>query len=121
MCNSVFWFHLCKQRNLSITDTLGPYIFGHFCCNIEVFPLSEVKNVLVTPIGIKIFVLIMVIFSIVSALIGGFVIREDPLYFVAQSCGMEKYWIAKSLKEWCGDFAKYWQVAVNLPERSPVT
>ena len=33
-------------------DTLGPDIFGHFCCNIERgFPLMEAENALVTPVG----------------------------------------------------------------------
>ena len=43
--------------NLSITDTLGLDIFGNFCSNIaRDFTLSEVKNVLVTSVGTKIFV-----------------------------------------------------------------
>ena len=50
------------QWNLSITDTLEPDIFGHFLLQYRGFPLSEVKNVFVTPVGTKIFV----IFSIVS-------------------------------------------------------
>ena len=49
------------QWNLSITDTLGP---GQFLLQYRGFPLSEVKNVLVTPFGIKIFVLIIEVFSI---------------------------------------------------------
>ena len=51
------------QWNLSIIDALGPDIFGHF---FRGFPLSEVKNVLVTPFGTKIFVLITEVFSIES-------------------------------------------------------
>ena len=39
--------------NLSITDTLGPDIFGHFLLQYRGFPLSEVKNVLVIPVGPK--------------------------------------------------------------------
>ena len=54
------------QWNLSITDTLGPDIFGHFLLRYRGFPLSEVKSVLVTPFGTKIFVLIMEVFSIES-------------------------------------------------------
>ena len=54
------------QWNLSITDTLGPSIFGQFLLQYRGFPLSEVKNVLVTPVGTKIFVLIMKVFSIES-------------------------------------------------------
>ena len=54
------------QWNLSITDTLGPDIFWHFLLQYKGFPLSEVKNVLVTPVGTKIFILIMEVFSIVS-------------------------------------------------------
>ena len=54
------------QWNLSITDTLGPDIFGHFLLQYRGFPLSEVKNVLVAPFETKIFVLIMEIFSIES-------------------------------------------------------
>ena len=45
-------------------DTLGPDIFGHFLLLYRGFPLSEVKNVLVTPVGTKIFVLIMEVYSI---------------------------------------------------------
>ena len=58
--------HLPIQWNLSITDTLGPDIFGHFLLQYRGFPLSEVKNVLVAPFGTKIFVLIMEVFSIES-------------------------------------------------------
>ena len=54
------------QWNLSIMDTLGPDIFDHFLLQYRVFPLLEVKNVLVTPFGTKIFVLIMEVFSIES-------------------------------------------------------
>ena len=50
------------QWNLFITDTLGPDIFGHFLLQYRGFSLSEVKNVLVTPVGTKIFVLIMEVF-----------------------------------------------------------
>ena len=42
------------QWNLSIMDTLGP----------DIFPLSEVKNVLVISIGTKIFAVNMEVFSI---------------------------------------------------------
>ena len=52
--------------NLSIADTLGPGIFGHFLVQYRSFPLSVVKNVLVTPFGTKMFVLIMEVFSIES-------------------------------------------------------
>ena len=51
------------QWNLSITDTLGPDISGYFLLKYRGLPLSEVKNVLVTPFGTKIFVLIMEVFS----------------------------------------------------------
>ena len=54
------------QWNLSITDTLGPDISGHFMLQYRGFPLLEVKNVLVTPCGTKIFVLIKEVFSIES-------------------------------------------------------
>ena len=54
------------QWNLSIVDILGPDIFGNFLLQYRGFPLSEVKNVLVTHFGTKIFVLIMEVFSIVS-------------------------------------------------------
>ena len=47
-------------------DTLGPDIFSHFLLLYRGFPLSEVKNVLMTHFGAKIFVLIMEVFSIVS-------------------------------------------------------
>ena len=50
------------QWNLSITDTSGPDIFGYFLLQYRGFPLSEVKNVLVTSVGIKIYVLIMEVF-----------------------------------------------------------
>ena len=38
-------------------DTLGPDIFDHFLLQ---YSLSEIKNVLVIPVGNKIFALIMV-------------------------------------------------------------
>ena len=70
---------LCRiQWNLSITDTLGPDIFDHFLLQFRDFPLSEVKNVLATPFGTKIFVLIMEVFSMES-LIGGFVKRGSTV------------------------------------------
>ena len=61
-------FFMCSiiQWNLPITDTLGLDIFGHFLLQYRDFALSEVKNVLVTPFGTKIFVLIMEVFSIES-------------------------------------------------------
>ena len=37
-------------------DTLAPDIFGHFLLQYKGFPLSEVKNVLVTPVGTKLFI-----------------------------------------------------------------
>ena len=43
-------------------DTLGPDIFGHLLLQYRGFPLSEVKNVLKTPVGTKTFVLIMEVF-----------------------------------------------------------
>ena len=58
--------HRCIQWNLSITDTLEPSIFGQFLLQYRGLALSEVKNVLVTPVGTKIFVLIMEVFSIES-------------------------------------------------------
>ena len=54
------------QWNLSIADILGPDIFGNFLLQYRGFPLSEVKNVLVTRFETKIFVFIMEVFSIVS-------------------------------------------------------
>ena len=60
-------------------DTLGPAIFGRFLLQYRGFPLSEVKNVLVTPFGTKIFALIMEVFSI--EFLGLF--REVPLYYQA--------------------------------------
>ena len=48
---------LYVQWSLSVTDTLGPDIFGHFLLQYRGFPLSEGKNVLVTPVMTKIFVL----------------------------------------------------------------
>ena len=47
-------------------DTFGPDIFGHFLLQYIGFPRSEVKNVLMTPFGTKIFVLTMEVFSIES-------------------------------------------------------
>ena len=47
------------QWNLFIMITFGPDILGHFLLQCKCFPLSEVYNVLVTPVGTKIFVLIM--------------------------------------------------------------
>ena len=46
-------------------DTLGPDIFSQFLLQYKGYPFSEVKNVSVTPVGTKIFVLIMEAFSIV--------------------------------------------------------
>ena len=43
-------------------DTLGPDIFGHILLQYRGFPLSEVENVKVIPVGSKFFVLIMVVF-----------------------------------------------------------
>ena len=57
---------VCIQWNLSVTDTFGPDIFGHCLLQYRGLPLSEVKNVLVTPVETKIFVLIMEVFSTVS-------------------------------------------------------
>ena len=48
------------QWNLSVMDTLGPGIFGHFLLQYRGFPFSEVENVLVTPVGTKIFVIMEV-------------------------------------------------------------
>ena len=47
-------------------DILRPDVFGHFLLQYKGLPLSEAKNVLVTSVGTKIFVLIMEIFCIVS-------------------------------------------------------
>jgi len=41
------------QWNLSIKEILGPDIFGHFLLQYRGFPLSEVKNALLTPFGTK--------------------------------------------------------------------
>ena len=46
-------------------DTLGPNIFGYFLLQCTGFPLSEVEIVLVIPVGAKIFVLTMEVFSII--------------------------------------------------------
>ena len=56
------------QWKLSITDTLRLDIFGHFLLQYRGSPLSEVKNVLVTSVGTKIFILIKVVFSIASSI-----------------------------------------------------
>ena len=53
---------LYVQWSLAITDALGPDIFGPFLLQYRGFPLSEGKNVLVTPVGTKIFVLNMEVF-----------------------------------------------------------
>ena len=68
------------QWNLSITDTLGPDIFGHFLLQYS-FSLSEVKNVFVTPVGTKIFVLIMDGGFFYCVLNSEGLLREVPLYF----------------------------------------
>ena len=66
-----WWREISKlQWNLSITDILVPGIFGHNLLQYRGFPLSEVKNVLTRPVGTKIFVLIMDVFSIVSLIQG---------------------------------------------------
>ena len=54
---------LYVQLNLSDTDTLGADILSHFLLQYRGFPLSDVKNVLVTSVGTKIFVLIMEVFK----------------------------------------------------------
>jgi len=59
-------------------DTLGPDIFGHSLLQYRGFPLSEVKNVLVTPVGTKIFVLIIKFFYCVLNSVG--LLGEAPLY-----------------------------------------
>jgi len=63
------WSELGKlviQWKFSITDTSIPDIFGYFLLQYRGFPLSEVKNALMTSVGTKIFVLIMEVFSIES-------------------------------------------------------
>ena len=57
-------------------DTLDQ-IFWPLLLQYRGFPLSEVKNVLGTPIGTKIFILIVEVLSIVS------LIRRVPLYMHA--------------------------------------
>ena len=47
-------------------DTLRPDIFEHFLLQYRGFTHLEAKNILVTSVGTKIFVLIMEVFSIVS-------------------------------------------------------
>ena len=47
-------------------NTLGPDIFGYFLLQYRGFLLSKLKNVLVTPVRTKIFVLIMEVFSIIA-------------------------------------------------------
>ena len=54
------------QWNLSITDTLGPDIFGYFLLQYRGFPLLEIKILSVTYVGAKFFALIMEAVSIVS-------------------------------------------------------
>ena len=44
----------------------GRFETGHFLLQYRGFPLSEVKNVMVTLVETKMFVLIMEVFSIVS-------------------------------------------------------
>ena len=65
------------QWNLSITDTLGLDIFGHFLLQ---YWGNEVENVLVTPFRTKIFVLMMEVFPIVHVLNSEGLLREIPLY-----------------------------------------
>ena len=74
VCNPVV--ATTEQWNLSITDTSVPDIFGHFLLQYRSFPLLEVKIISVTPVGAKVFVLIMEFFSIVS----GFVKRGSAIY-----------------------------------------
>ena len=58
--------YVCVQWNLSIANTLGPDISGHFLQQYRGFPLLKVKNVLVTPVcQDQNFVLIMEVVSIV--------------------------------------------------------
>ena len=58
----MYYYSINVQWNLSVTDTLGPGIFGLFLLQYRDFPLSEVENVLVTSVRTKIFVLIMEVF-----------------------------------------------------------
>ena len=62
--SGTLYYCMHLQWNLSIMDTLGPDIFGQL--QYGGLPLSVVKNVLGTPVGTKILVLVMEVFSIVS-------------------------------------------------------
>ena len=58
---------MCVVKPLS--DTLGPDIFGHFLLQYRGFPVLEVKNVLVAPVGAIIFVLILTVFFLIRRVI----------------------------------------------------
>ena len=69
---------ICIQWNLSALDILGPDIFGSF-------PLSEVKNVMVTPVGTKNFCPYYRGFFYCVLNSGG-LLREIPLYVLVYAC-----------------------------------
>ena len=54
-------------------DTSGPDILGHFLLQYRDFPLSVVKNILVTPVGTK-------IFAVIVEVSAGFVKRGSTVY-----------------------------------------
>ena len=68
------------QWSLSITDTLAPDIFGHFLLQYIGFPLSEVKNVLVTPVGTKLFITILWGSFLLRPQFRGLVYRGSSVY-----------------------------------------
>ena len=83
------------QWNLSITDILTPDIFGHLL-QYRGFPLLEVENVLVTPVGTKTIVLIMEVFSFIHR-----VLREVPLYYEFLVLYSSKFLWSKNFSLFC--------------------
>ena len=65
------------QWNLSTTDALGP---GRFLLQYRGFPLSQVKNVLVTLVGTKFLYLLWPKFFLLCPKFGGFVKRGSTVY-----------------------------------------
>ena len=66
------------QWNLSIADTLGLDIYGHFCCNIEVFLFQRLKVYWLRLLGPK-FLSFLWRFYLLSTYFGGFVKRGSTV------------------------------------------
>ena len=83
-CQYFIGFHDLKVKNTvpiqwNLSTTERPKIFCRVLLQYRGFPVSEVKNALVTPVGTKIFALIMEVFFNSEGLL-----REVPLYMVEE-------------------------------------